>query len=361
MRTRSQVPLVFWFCLGLLMLCSPCGARAQVASTCGPGKSCNVRLLKTTLNSASQAPVCMVNPVGSYNLGLTTTGALTYGMRLYSDAQCLTSAADVFIYDLGGSTISFPTKVRTPDGTAALPMLAPSSDPNSGVYSCGADCLGVSTAGVASLVFRSTAGYLSSPGLNSNIIATETLASIGNATNTFNCTNANCSATTGIATGATGTGTAFASFPACNAAAASRVLYDSTNAVLRVCNAAAWVRMANHWTLAATWPAGTVKGTDLVLNESQPANAAISTAIVATVLVAGVGAGTYTVQVFNVTTATSLCVTTAKTCSDAVQTQALTSGCTGVVNAGDKVRIRITDTGCATSPVLSISAQFVGN
>lgn len=46
--------------------------------------------------------------------------------------------------------------------------------------------------------------------------------------------------TDGLETGANGTGTAYASFPTCNAAATGRLLFDSTNNLWRFCDGAYW-------------------------------------------------------------------------------------------------------------------------
>jgi hypothetical protein len=50
-------------------------------------------------------------------------------------------------------------------------------------------------------------------------------------------------ANAGFASGAAGTGTAFASFPVCNAGLGGRMLYDSTNRTWKVCDTSAWQAM----------------------------------------------------------------------------------------------------------------------
>lgn len=58
------------------------------------------------------------------------------------------------------SAICNLVRLRTSDGTAALPAWSFRGDPNTGIYRVGADQLGITTAGVRSFNFSATAGLL---------------------------------------------------------------------------------------------------------------------------------------------------------------------------------------------------------
>lgn len=155
---------------------------------------------------------------------------------------------------------------------------------------------------------------------------------------------------------------AYASFPAAAAGNTGRWLFDSTNVVWRYSNGSAWVKMP-----PAVWQFGggiqdasIVKGSAIVTAQARAPIAATATSLEVVTLLAGTGAGTFDVVVYNVTTATTLCSVTGKACTNAAQTTDTTYGCTGVVNASDVLQIRVDNDGCDSSPFFNAIATLNG-
>ena len=168
----------------------------------------------------------------------------------------------------------------------------------------------------------------------------------------------------GYGSGTTGTGVAFASFPAV-AASVGRVLFDSTNHALRVnTNGTFWWRIpigyiehANAYFpgLVALLNVGLTQF-DLVNYLGETTTGWVSQSLTATVLVPGTGAGTAVFAIYNVTDAANNATVT-MSCAGVAGTS--TTGSTyNLTDFPKTVELRLVTNGCATLPQVNLNAQF---
>lgn len=152
--------------------------EGQVTNVCGPGKTCSVRVLKTTGSDGANSVALQLG-----------TGGTAVGICMANN-----SSPAAFLLQRSGSGLN--------------------------VYGC----------------------------------STATCTSCGtNVWSWENSTSSNFSyftlvGTVGLASGTSGTGTAFGSFPACGASNAGRLLYDSTSSLWRWCHSGStsWVELEGY-------------------------------------------------------------------------------------------------------------------
>lgn len=102
-------------------------------------------------------------PKPSVRMCMGATDAFWLSHNGGSAVSDIESSAGAFRFLTGGvvaNSVVQAGKLALADGTAAAPNLYALADPDTGLYSVGANQLGVSTAGVRSLVFSATPGYI---------------------------------------------------------------------------------------------------------------------------------------------------------------------------------------------------------
>jgi len=298
-----SIQLWIWVCL-LSLLLLPCGARAQVANICSAGKTCQM------------------------------------------------------------------AGFRTSDGTAAAPAWSWWNDTNTGIYRIGADQIGVSTAGVRSFNFNATAGTLEGTTSSADLVLNSiTGARLRYVLSSVTCDSNNCSTSNtsdayafrslyGYQSGATGSGTAFASFPAAAAGNASRMIYDSTNACLRVSNGTTWAVVNKEWSFSAYQPALAATALFTVHNTTTNGISAVTNLSVSATTFATVTGGNVAFSVYDSTAGSTLCTLTLSCIVGAG-----TTSCTGAVPAAHVIMLRMDSSGCTGGGVAAaynITAQFSG-
>lgn len=145
----------------------------------------------------------------------------------------------------------------------------------------------------------------------------------------------------GLGSGATGAGTALASFPTCDGSATGRLLFDSTNAVWRFCDGSTWGQVGEE-----SWNAfepGTISATAFV--GAYRAKRSHSTArMFCAARTAGVGAGNLTLYIWDGSNRCSVTVA----CTG--QLHEITSGTSCTITAGNVYYVTTDVSGCAGTP-----------
>lgn len=114
--------------------------------------------------------------------------------------------------------------------------------------------------------------------------------------------------------------------------------------------------MAQEYTQNAYHPA-LAPGTGVTLSYANTRTPAVVRAISGQTLSLGSGAGTYTVEVYDLTAAAVRCTSAALACNAANQ---FSTNCSGAIPAGNAYAIRINSAACATTPVLNLTALLSG-
>lgn len=176
---------------------------------------------------------------------------------------------------------------------------------------------------------------------------------------------------TGYGSGSVGNGTAFASFPTCNASLLGRLLFDSTNTQWRFCDGAGtWVFLVPSAS-GGTYPTRLAAANGFTAISSMTATAASEeTNFLGTLLfsnnagtptttdqvscnweTAGTGGTTgVVVRVFDVTASSSICTCTLGACTTASRAP-LGCKCTGTMTAGNQYAVRLSSaTDCTVNP-----------
>lgn len=102
--------------------------------------------------------LCIHNVASTYYPSLMTSGASTVALRWTND--CVTAAADIFTANISTSVWNSPYAYQVAAGSVGTPSYSFTGDPNTGLYSVGADQLGISTGGARSFNFNATAGVV---------------------------------------------------------------------------------------------------------------------------------------------------------------------------------------------------------
>lgn len=161
-----------------------------------------------------------------------------------------------------------------------------------------------------------------------------------------------------LGSGASGTGTAFASFPSA-AAAPGRWIYDSTNNVWRFSDGSSWLAVAKEFLASAYFPAGITPASAITTTIWNTIKPGLLKQINALIVTPGTGAGTFTVDVYDVSGTTQLCVTGTQACN-ASAGSSLSVNCSVAMTAGNQFSIRVNDSGCTTGPALNLNALVIG-
>lgn len=360
------------------------GGQASVRQSCGPGLNCKVKSLKAsswveTGSSAAVGPVCANSTNARWALSPILSG-LQFGWAASGTACTAANTTNLLTFSVneqivrqgasgglatGTGGLSTTGTVSTAAGTAAAPSLTFTGDTNTGLYSVGADQLGVSAAGVRSFNFTSTAGKLEGDesGTAALRLTTASGARLEYGSTLFRVGSGVIIAEPGLQTGATGAGTAFASFPAAAAGNESRILYDTTNDVLRLSTGTTWAKVLTTGAYSSTFSGhlpALAPTSNVVVSEYQPPGAMTVYQVTGRVFVAGTGAGTFGVEVWNNATAASLCAVSGMACTSSAFSGFGMSGCTGAAGAGDYLVLRVDTSGCATAPVVNVTAELSG-
>lgn len=142
----------------VLLLASVAHAQQDV---CKSGKACNATRINTRSSGVAQCMMLTTQPGYSYGWAHATS-QLTLGVfagnNVCSGSQ--SSAMGRVNLNLNSDRVLLLNRAHTGAGTAALPSWSFQNDENSGLYSAGADQIGVATAGARSFVYSATPGYL---------------------------------------------------------------------------------------------------------------------------------------------------------------------------------------------------------
>lgn len=309
-------------------------ASAQVAGVCKAGSWCRVWKLTTT-GTASLGSACLVSSPTANTLGCATS--------LGTNVNISAGANSILAWDQGF--------IRMGVGSAATPQVYFAGDTNTGLYWAAADTMSFTTGGVARMSIGATgvttfSGPVSMP--------TNNLFSMGSSSFYERASGI-------IATGNNlqWTGAAFGSFTAAATAGAGAVQYDTTNSVLRMSNATAWLTVAHEVVIDGYHPAAIATSAARLITGTQARNPGKAVNIYVTQMVAGVNAAVYTVQLYNSTQAASLCSVTLS-CAAGVGSGNSNTSCTGAIAKNDIIRIEADTTPCATSPGFNVSASIIG-
>jgi hypothetical protein len=151
-------------------------------------------------------------------------------------------------------------------------------------------------------------------------------------------------------------GAATGSLAACAAGTAGALEYDTTTRSVKRCDGTSWHTIGEHnGMLSGYQPVVAVAAAITITGIRFTSNATL-TRLGATNTIAGTGAGSVTVSVRDVTSATTLCT---KTIACTAAAGATTSGsCTGNIAATDDVELRADTSACATGPAMNVVAAF---
>lgn len=220
-------------------------------------------------------------------------------------------------------------------------------------------------------------------GLNLNVYACSTATCTSCGTNVWSWDGTaqasysfwNLVGTIGIATGASGTGTAFASLPACSGTT-GRAYFDSTSGYWRNCRSSGQHAIGNVITLGDTVSAYHPQvAVNLPVNQFtfpsqlfvpgttstfQTFSVRLDNAVT---IVAGTGAGNAVYTVYNVTDTAATSATVTVPCASAAGTVTAGSNDTSLTIFGSQktFQLRLTTNGCTTLPIVNLTASWSGN
>lgn len=153
-------------------------------------------------------------------------------------------------------------------------------------------------------------------------------------------------------------GVSYATLPAAAAGNKGALEYDTTNERLMWSNGTAWAAIPNNGVLSG-YTSGSLVANQEIIRARMASGAGYVTRVGATVDVAGTGAGTFTVEAYNVTGVAQICVTGAIPCATAAGGSASVA-CTGAFALGDDVAVRMNQSGCTTKAELNGYLVFGG-
>lgn len=165
-------------------------------------------------------------------------------------------------------------------------------------------------------------------------------------------------ANSGFCSGTTCTGVAYTSFPACSAGLAGRLLYDSTNAYWRVCNGTSWQALVTNPISALDGYCGGVGQTCNPFQAMTARLIGLAQIRGVTIVAAGAGAGTFDVELYDVTQAATLSSISGISCSTAVGSYSL-NGSFGQFAASDVLTLTVTNNGCGSLPAFNAHAEII--
>lgn len=346
------------FLVVALVVCA-LSAEAQDGCTQSDCTTSSVRVLPgalPTCNYSRRGTIRQERDGGVYVCALSEDGGSAWGNINGSQ----------YWYD-GGSGAIAPraARVLVPAGSAAAPSLALTNDTNTGLYSYGADQLGVAAGGVSALYFG--AGYIVGNSANAALTINGSYSRLAWANSYVNvATNeVTLEPNTGYVTvrgplrdtrtsrpvslddvdGFSSVGVAAASLPTCDSSHNGALQFDLTANKWRVCDAggSSWHYLAQQWTFSGWLPVTTstslitvaqmvasVNGVVYSLHVKPPQGLTDRTG----------GDVVYTVYDSNSTTV--LCTLTIA-CSAG---SGSTTSCTGAVVAGNTLNLRVDHTGC---------------
>ncbi len=114
-------------------------------------------------------------------------------------------------------------------------------------------------------------------------------------------------------------------------------------------------RHASH--LSGFFPAGITPAAAIIVAGTRVTEALTTTRLSYVTMVVGTGGGTYTLDAYNQTTSTVMCVSGTLNCTGAVGGE-FGGPCSGTAATADDIVIRVNDGSCATGPVLNIALEY---
>lgn len=256
--------------------------------------------------------------------------------------------------------------IKTGAGSATLPSYSWVFDPNTGLFWGGADTLNFTTGGTSRLSIGATGVSTFSGAVT---MPTNMLLSLGSSSFYERASGY-------LATGnvVQWTGVAFGSLPACNAAAAGSLQFNTTDNRLMMCDSTTWrvvtsgpfTAIFNGAPNIATWNATSgLSGGEAVgahwLGAYYVADAYSVTAkgMVCNVGVVGTGAGNITFKIRNVTDSTDLCTTGNLPCIGTAKLPVVLS-CAGTFLTGKTYSVQTAVDGCTTRPTVITCNVLLG-
>lgn len=151
-----------------------------------------------------------------------------------------------------------------------------------------------------------------------------------------------------------------AGLPTSSTTIAGALLFDSDAGVVRYNDGTAWQTPPVGATYSGSLPPGGTGAAGTIIAHHRMLRPGRGDRLSFVVTAAGTGGGTYTVEVYDLTTATSLCSRVAVACTAAANTISSGSCSTAVWAAADDIQLRVDTSGCTLNPGLTVTVGIVG-
>lgn len=127
LTARNPLSVPLWLLLLALLVLSPCAARAQVAGTCGPGKTCTSNRFRAGDGTALAPAYSFINDgdTGLYRpaanqVGVTVEGTRTVVITSNGVIQGVSSLPSLILNDGVGAQLTYSSSLLRVTGGAAL-------------------------------------------------------------------------------------------------------------------------------------------------------------------------------------------------------------------------------------------------
>lgn len=151
-----------------------------------------------------------------------------------------------------------------------------------------------------------------------------------------------------------------ASLPTSSTLLAGALLFDSDAGVVRYNDGTTWQTPPVGATYSGSLPPGGTGAAGTIIAHHRMLRPGRGDRLSFVVTAAGTGGGTYTVEVYDLTTATSLCSRVAVACTAAANTISSGSCSAAVWAAADDLQLRVDTSGCTLNPGLTATVGIVG-
>lgn len=151
-----------------------------------------------------------------------------------------------------------------------------------------------------------------------------------------------------------------AGLPTSSTTIAGALLFDSDAGVVRYNDGTAWQTPPVGATYSGSLPPGGTGAAGTIIAHHRMLRPGRGDRLSFVVTAAGTGGGTYTVEVYDLTTATSLCSRVAVACTTAANTISSGTCSSAVWAAADDLQLRVDTSGCTLNPGLTATVGIVG-